>query len=125
MCRKEKEHLKSISGLKRSEELAVGESISLGFKIQDVSSLGRSTRLKGIKTGRQYEFLSDLEQNYFYLTEFSVVISDIREWKTIYDRLFINLVNDIETWTSKLLKSIEGQGIAVVKAKHSSKGGSA
>lgn len=103
----------------------MGESISLGFKIQDVSSLGRSTRLKGIKTGRQYEFLSDLEQNYFYLTEFSVVISDIREWKTIYDRLFINLVNDIETWTSKLLKSIEGQGIAVVKAKHSSKGGSA
>ncbi|MFC0560802.1 TnsA endonuclease N-terminal domain-containing protein [Halalkalibacter alkalisediminis] len=49
------------------------------LKIQDVSSLGRSTRLKGIKTGRQHEFLSDLERNYFYLTEFSDVILDIRE----------------------------------------------
>ncbi|GIX59419.1 hypothetical protein BPADB04_44490 [Bacillus paranthracis] len=49
------------------------------LKIQDVSSLGRSTRLKGIKTGRQHELLSDLERNYFYLTEFSDVILDIRE----------------------------------------------
>jgi len=49
------------------------------LKIQDVSSLGRSTRLKGIKTGRQHEFLSDLERNYFYLTEFSDVVLDIRE----------------------------------------------
>ncbi|PED06616.1 Tn7-like element transposition protein TnsE [Bacillus pseudomycoides] len=182
------------------------------LKIQDVSSLGRSTRLKGIKTARQHEFLSDLERNYFYLTEFSDVILDIREqfpllpqeetiviaeelgikhpadpktgdpivmttdflltvdkgqgvfevahtikmkdklleervlekfeierenrslsmlilssfeireWKNIYDRLLINLVNDSGTWTSKSLKSIEGQGVTVVKAKHSSKG---
>ncbi|MGE6896850.1 TnsA endonuclease N-terminal domain-containing protein [Priestia flexa] len=49
------------------------------LKIQDVSSLGRSTRLKGIKTGRQHEFLSDLERNYFYITEFSDAILDIRE----------------------------------------------
>ncbi|WP_210130635.1 TnsA endonuclease N-terminal domain-containing protein [Staphylococcus sp. GDK8D82P] len=49
------------------------------LKIQDVSSLGRSTRLKGIKTGRQHEFLSDLERNYFYLTEFSDAVLDIRE----------------------------------------------
>src|SRR5699024_12790681 len=49
------------------------------LKIQDVSSLGRSTRLKGIKTGRQHEFLSALERNYFYLTEFSDVVLDIRE----------------------------------------------
>ncbi|MGY0693963.1 TnsA endonuclease N-terminal domain-containing protein [Virgibacillus sp. FSP13] len=49
------------------------------LKIQDVSSLGRSTRLKGIKTSRQHEFLSDLERNYFYLTEFSDVVLDIRE----------------------------------------------
>lgn len=180
-------------------------------EIQDVSSLGRSTRLKGIKTARQHEFLSDLERNYFYLTEHSdfvidireqfpllpseetIVIADelgiehptnpktgetivmttdflltvdkgqgvfevahtikmkdklleervlekfeierenrslsmlilssfeIREWKTIHDRLLINLVNDSRTWTSKLLKSIEGQCITVVKAKRSSK----
>nr|WP_239499979.1 transposase [Bacillus pseudomycoides] len=47
------------------------------MKIQDVSSLGRSTRLKGIKTSRQHEFLSDLERNYFYITEYSYfVIAD-------------------------------------------------
>ncbi|MFW5438444.1 TnsA endonuclease N-terminal domain-containing protein [Paenibacillus apiarius] len=47
--------------------------------IQDVSSKGRSTRLKGIKTNRQHEFLSDLERNYFYLTEYSNYIVDIWE----------------------------------------------
>ena len=47
--------------------------------IQDVSSLGRSTRLRGIKTGRKHEFFSDLERNYFYLTEYSNFIFDIRE----------------------------------------------
>lgn len=49
------------------------------LKIQDVSSLGRSTRLKGIKTNRQHEFLSDLERNYFYITEFSDFVIGIRE----------------------------------------------
>lgn len=60
-----------------------GTGIGLDYKpwlrIQDVSSLGRSTRLKGIKTGRQHEFLSDLERNYFYLTEHSDFVIDIRE----------------------------------------------
>lgn len=41
------------------------------LNIQDVSSKGRSTRLKGIRTDRQHEFLSDLERNYFYLTVYS------------------------------------------------------
>ncbi|MEE6132830.1 TnsA endonuclease N-terminal domain-containing protein [Priestia sp. GS2] len=48
-------------------------------KIQDVPSLGRSTRLKGIKIPRQFEFLSDLERNYFYLLEFSDRVVDMRE----------------------------------------------
>jgi len=47
----------------------VGSDYKPWMKIQFVSSLGRSTRLKGIKTKRQHEFLSDLERNYFYLTE--------------------------------------------------------
>lgn len=49
------------------------------LNIQDVSSLGRSTRLKGIKTNRQHEFLPDLERNYIYLTEHSGFVVDIRE----------------------------------------------
>ncbi|WP_371149053.1 TnsA endonuclease N-terminal domain-containing protein [Aneurinibacillus sp. REN35] len=49
------------------------------IKIQDVPSKGRPTRLKGIKIPRQFEFLSDLERNYFYLLEYSELIVDIRE----------------------------------------------
>lgn len=49
------------------------------IKIQDVPSLGRSSRIKGIKTGRQHEFLSDLERNYFYILEYSDIVEDIRE----------------------------------------------
>lgn len=57
----------------------VGSDYKPWLNIQDVSSKGRSTRLKGIKTNRQHEFLSDLERNYFYLTEYSDFIVDIRE----------------------------------------------
>ena len=39
----------------------------------------RSTRLKGIRTNRQHEFLSGLERNYFHITEFSESIIDVRE----------------------------------------------
>src|SRR5699024_11896381 len=56
-----------------------GAGYQPGLKIEDVSSLGLSTSLKGIKNGRQHDFLSDLERNYFYLTEFSDVVLDIRE----------------------------------------------
>lgn len=47
--------------------------------IQDVPSLGRSTRSCGIKTGRQHDFLSDLERNYFMILEFMDDVVDIRE----------------------------------------------
>lgn len=49
------------------------------IRIQDVPSLGRSSRIKGIKTGRQHEFLSDMERNYFYILEYSDIVEDIRE----------------------------------------------
>jgi hypothetical protein len=47
--------------------------------IQDISSQGRSSRPCGNKTGRQHEFLSDLERNYFMMMEFCDDIVDIRE----------------------------------------------
>ncbi|PFU56995.1 TnsA endonuclease N-terminal domain-containing protein [Bacillus thuringiensis] len=65
--------------IKQGRGSGIGADYKPWLKIQDVSSLGRSTRLKGIKTGRQHEFLSDLERNYFYLTEHSDFIVDIRE----------------------------------------------
>ena len=56
-----------------------GKSYKPFILIQDVPSLGRSSRLRGIKTGRQHEFLSDLERNYFMILEFSDCVVDIRE----------------------------------------------
>lgn len=47
--------------------------------IQDVPSKGRSSRPCGVKTGRQHEFLSDLERNYFMALEFIDDVVDIRE----------------------------------------------
>ncbi|MGR6005529.1 TnsA endonuclease N-terminal domain-containing protein [Bacillus paranthracis] len=60
-----------------------GQGLGVDYKpwvtIQDVPSLGRATRLKGVKIPRRFEFLSDLERNYFYLLECSDLVVDIRE----------------------------------------------
>lgn len=65
--------------LKDGRGMGIGMDYKPWLKIQDVSSSGRSTRLKGITIPRQYEFLSDLERNYFYLSEYSDCVEDIRE----------------------------------------------
>ncbi|MCY8235380.1 TnsA endonuclease N-terminal domain-containing protein [Priestia endophytica] len=65
--------------IKEGRGSGIGSDYMPWLKIQYVSSLGRSTRLKGIKTNRLHEFLSDLKRNYFYLTEHSDFIVDIRE----------------------------------------------
>lgn len=74
---------KRLTRIEKKLKDGYGQGIGVDYKpwlvIQDVSSLGRSTRLKGIKIPRQYEFLSDLERNYFYLLEYSDSIVDIRE----------------------------------------------
>lgn len=70
---------KAEKWIKEGRGSGVGVDYKPWLNIQDVSSKGRSTRLKGIKTNRQHEFLSDLERNYFYLTEYSDSVIDIRE----------------------------------------------
>lgn len=65
--------------IKEGRGTGIGSEYKPWLNIQDVASMGRSTRLKGIKTNRQHEFLSDLERNYFYLTEYSDFVVDIRE----------------------------------------------
>lgn len=49
----------------------IGSDYKPWIKIQDVPSYGRATRVKGIKTNRQHEFLSDMERDYFYILEYS------------------------------------------------------
>lgn len=56
-----------------------GDKYKPWIKIQDVPSLGRSSRIRGIKTGRQHELLSDMERNYFFFLEYSDTVQDIRE----------------------------------------------
>ncbi|MBN6206680.1 hypothetical protein JYK21_09445 [Ralstonia pickettii] len=65
--------------IKKGRGTGSGADYQPWLNILDVSSLGRSTRFKGIKTGRQHEFLSGLERNYFYFTEFSNDVVEIRE----------------------------------------------
>ena len=53
---------------------------------QDYASNGRSSRIKGWKTGRIHHFLSDIETRYFYLLEYyGSEIWDIREHYPILD----------------------------------------
>jgi hypothetical protein len=47
--------------------------------IQDVPSLGLSTRVKSWKAGRVHHFLSKIELFYFYKLEWSLEVTDIRE----------------------------------------------
>ncbi|WML36204.1 TnsA endonuclease N-terminal domain-containing protein [Clostridium sp. OS1-26] len=76
---KRKRHLNIDKMLKEGRGSGKGSEYKPWIRIQDVPSLGRSTRLKGIKTGRQHEFLSDMERDCFYLLEFSDEVEDIRE----------------------------------------------
>lgn len=47
---------------------------------------------------------------------------EVQDWDYVFNRLLINLVNDCGTWTSQSLNSIKGQGITIIKSKHSLKG---
>ena len=74
---------KRSSSYEKKMKEGYGQGIGIDYKpwitIQDVPSLGRVTRLKGYKIPRQFEFLSDLERNYFYLLEYSDLVEDIKE----------------------------------------------
>jgi len=65
--------------IKEGRGTGKGEKYKPWIKIQDVASLGRVSRIRGIKTGRQHELLSDMERNYFYFLEYSDNVQDIRE----------------------------------------------
>lgn len=65
--------------IKEGRGNGIGKDYIPWIRIQDLASLGRVTRVKGIKTDRQHELLSDMERNYFYLLEFSNNVVDIRE----------------------------------------------
>lgn len=65
--------------IKEGRGMGSGDEYIPWIKIQDVPSLGRSSRFKGIKTGRQHDVLSDMERNYLYFLEYSDNVIDVKE----------------------------------------------
>jgi hypothetical protein len=64
---------------KEGRGTGVGKDYKPWLTVQDVSSLGRSSRVYSFKTGREHHFLSDLETNLFHLLNWSDAVVDIRE----------------------------------------------
>ncbi|MBS4032028.1 MAG: heteromeric transposase endonuclease subunit TnsA [Clostridiales bacterium] len=65
--------------LKEERGAGVGENYKPYIRTQDAGKLGRTTRVKGIKTNRTHNLLSDLETNFMHILEYSDIVVDIRE----------------------------------------------
>lgn len=65
--------------LKEGRGQGRGASYKPWLTIQDVSSTGTCSRIKGLKTGRRHELLSQHEARYFYILDWSLRVEDIRE----------------------------------------------
>lgn len=70
-----------------NEKRGVGElrEYKPWLTIQDMPSLGRVSRIKGIKTGRLHHLFTDNETRYFYLMEFDDSVFDIREQYPLFN----------------------------------------
>ena len=73
-----------------------GKDYSPWLEIHQVPSLGKSSRIKGWKTGRIHHLLSQLELHYMYLCEWNDNITDIREQYPLLPR------EDIQTICKEL-----------------------
>ena len=71
--------LKNQKNIDVYDQILRGKEYKPAITIQDLPSLGRSSRIQGMRTGRQHEFLSDMERNYFHILNFSENVIDIRE----------------------------------------------
>lgn len=65
--------------LKEGRGQGHGAQYSPWLTVQDVSSLGRATRIHGRKTDREHHLLSDIETSVFLLLDWSDAVIDIRE----------------------------------------------
>ncbi len=63
----------------KTRALGRGEIYEPYLLIQDVPSVGLATRDKGWKTQRIHHFMSKLEWLYFFILEWSPIVTDIRE----------------------------------------------
>jgi hypothetical protein len=65
--------------LKEGRGKGRGKEYQPWLTVQDVSSLGRSSRIHSRKTGREHHLLSDIETALFLLLDWSDAVTDIRE----------------------------------------------
>lgn len=65
--------------LKEGRGQGQGQDYRPWLTVQDVSSLGRSSRIHSRKTGRGHHLLSDIETALFLLLDWSGAVTDIRE----------------------------------------------
>lgn len=76
---------RSITRAVRDKRRREGRGLGKGadykpwLRIQDVPSIGLATRDKGWKTGRTHHLMSKLEWIFFYILEWSPIVTDIRE----------------------------------------------
>jgi hypothetical protein len=73
-----------------------------------------------LASGKRYNII-EVERENRSLSLLILFSSSICNWESIYRRLFVNLVNESGTWTSKSLEHIQDQDVKILKAKHSSK----
>ena len=77
--------------LKENRGQGSGASYKPWINVQDIPSIGRSTRVHSVKTGRTHHFLSDLETNYFYLFDWQENVIDIREQYPLQRQITIDI----------------------------------
>lgn len=65
--------------LKEGRGSGFGKDYKPWIYVHDIPSKGLSTRVQGWKTERLHHFLSNLELQYFYILEFSSIVTDSRE----------------------------------------------
>ncbi len=70
---------KIIRFIKEGRGQGCGAEYRPWLTVQDVSSRGRSSRIHGVKTGREHHLLSDMETATFLLLDWSNAVTDIRE----------------------------------------------
>ena len=87
-----------IQQIKNSRGQGRGSDYLPWLTVRDVPSIGLSFRVKGWKSHRIHHLLSQLELNYFYTLEWSLIVTDIREQ---YPLLPLS-----ETWQIASLKGI-------------------
>ena len=81
MAKRKRETTRTV--IERRIEEGRGQGTGVDYKpwlvVQDVSSRGLVHRIKGWKAERVHHLLSNLERDYFYLLEWSLSVTDIRE----------------------------------------------